>query len=360
MTSLGSEGLESTTQALHGRLRALAGMHLPVTLWAVRRRGVHERRRYQVAPVPITNEVEDRLRGVLREHLHAVGSLRPFEYVQSTDEEEATAPMVLPIADCDLGLVRSALEEALAAQHDANWDDFHRAQGYMLHARSGTDDIIGFRATKGAWGAKRRSLFGIRRAAGEYALLDESDFLHLDERLDCVSVAESVVIFDQKRFEAGLDFRDTVRQHAHRVLDEKLAPFFADGQIDILRQAIGSHLPRLRQLASLRNADHLTTDFPIRVKESCDVDRTWQIKFSETGQIIVEPDHVGDLITALCNTRLRSPLDQVLYDVVAKRPATVRAKGVQLLDNVMPERQRRSRGRNPKPASDGTDGQAVA
>lgn len=322
---------EQPTDNLSGRLRALGASHLPVTLWAVRRRGTPDHRRYQVAPVPIDPDVERRLRAVLQTYLRGVEATRAFEYVPSEDEEDNAVPMVLPIADCDLVLVRASLREALAAQHDADWDAFHQACGYVLHARAGQEDVYAYRATKGAWAAKRQKLFGIRRSAGTYELVDEPHFLHLDERLDCLGVGEEVVILDRKRFETGLDFRDTVRQHAHQVVAERLAPFLADGHADVLRDAVGRNLPRLRQLASLRHADHLTPDFPERLRRICEEHDAWRLSFTPAGRIQVDPDHVKELLSALCNTRLRSPLDDALYDVPAKRRAAPRAPSVTLV-----------------------------
>lgn len=145
-----------------------------------------------------------------------------------------------------------------------------------------------------------------------------------------------MVIFDRMRFERALDFRATIRRHAHEVLDAKVSPLLAEGDAARLRDAIGDRLSYLRRVASLKNAEHLTPEFPTQLRRVCENSRAWNVQFDEAGRIRVDPENVDELLSALGVNRLHSPVTDKLYDVEVKRESKRKQPTVALVGSPGP------------------------
>jgi hypothetical protein len=117
-----------------------------------------------------------------------------------------------------------------------------------------------------------------------------------------------------------MNFREGMKTHATEVLAEfESMNFLSD--VAPIREYVGDNLNHLRKLSSIRKSGYYKqTDYLDKLM-TVSADEKWDLKI-ENGKIVVEPETVELLLKLLNNDRLRSPINNELFDSAAKAPVT--------------------------------------
>ena len=115
-----------------------------------------------------------------------------------------------------------------------------------------------------------------------------------------------------------MNFREGMKAHGREVLSAfRELEIFEDESIEIIREFVGTNLHHLRKLSSIRKAGYYTQPDYMRKLIKVSEQEKWELKIVE-GKIVVEIETVELLLKLLNNDRLRSPINDELFDSAAK------------------------------------------
>jgi hypothetical protein len=113
-----------------------------------------------------------------------------------------------------------------------------------------------------------------------------------------------------------MNFREGMKANGEEVLAafEQLAIF--DG-IELIKEFVGTNLHHLRKLSSIRKAGYYKQPDYMKKLIAVSKKEKWELKIVK-GKIVVEEETVGLLLKLLNNDRLRSPINDELFDAAVK------------------------------------------
>lgn len=311
-----------------GLLKKLKGFDLnksAVSFWLVKRRTAYREATYSVLRVDIDEKLLSRFRGyfcdqVQGRHFHLV------EYDYSTTDGDDVL-LTLRADDTDFSKVQAAIENGFDNQRARQYSDLLNSWAYVVLFEGSNDRVFAWRKINAMTQPKkvlsRKALFFKDHRLMDIA--DEEVFL-IDPHFDFFIFEGLAFIAHKKDFESSMNFREGMKALGENFLNEfESLGFFND--IGLIREYVGDNLHHLRKLASIRKAGYYKQ--PNYMDRLIDVSAAegWNLKITE-GKIIVELETIDLLLKLLNNDRLRSPINNELFDSSAKQP--VRKDGTSL------------------------------
>ncbi|RDE87344.1 DUF4868 domain-containing protein [Aggregatibacter aphrophilus] len=145
---------------------------------------------------------------------------------------------------------------------------------------------------------------------------DDKEVFVIYPNYDFFVYKRTVFIASKKQFESSMNFREGMkRKSAEVIADFKNLETFKN--IELIEQYVGNNLHHLRKMASIlksgyyKQPDYLKKLIAVNKKEK------WDLKV-ENGQIVVEEETIDLLLKLLNNDRLRSPINDEIFDAAAK------------------------------------------
>ena len=155
--------------------------------------------------------------------------------------------------------------------------------------------------------------------------LDDKEIFVIYPSFDFFVFDGTTFIANKRQFEISMNFREGMKSNGEKMLSAFMElDLFEGGGIEILREFVGTNLHHLRKLSSIQKAGYyLQPDYIeklIRVSKK----EKWELKI-KNGKIIVELETAELLLKLLNNDRLRSPINDELFDSAAKAPVKKKA-----------------------------------
>lgn len=148
--------------------------------------------------------------------------------------------------------------------------------------------------------------------------LDDREVFVIYPNYDFFVFEGTTFIANKRQFEISMNFREGMKSNGEEVLSAftELGIFHGNG-IEVIRDFVGTNLHHLRKLSSIRKAGYyMQPDYIEKLKKVSKKER-WELKI-KGDKIIVEVETVELLLKLLNNDRLRSPINDELFDSAAK------------------------------------------
>jgi len=287
------------------------------TFWLVKRKSVRREASYEVLRVDIDAKLRKRFRGYLRQQLQH----RQFhlgEYAFSTADGDDVLLTIDPDIT-DFSKVEDAINEGFDNQRARKYSDLLNSWAYIVLFERSKERIYAWR--------KINAMTQPKKALTRKALLfknhelvdvDDEEVFLIDPHFDFFVYDGTIFIASKRGFESSMNFREGMKEHGKELLVEfENAGFLSD--VTLIRQHVGDNLHHLRKLASIHKAGYYKQ--PDYVKRLMEVNSAegWELKVMN-GKIVVELETIDLLLTLLNNDRLRSPINDELFDSAAKHP----------------------------------------
>jgi hypothetical protein len=294
-----------------------------VTFWLVKRKTAQREASYSVLRVDIDAKLQKRFRNYVKQQLQS----RDF-HLDEYDFSNADVDDVLLTLDSDttdFPKVEQAIEQGFDNQHAREYSDLLNSWAYVIHLEHGGEHVYAWRKINAMTQPKkvesRKALFFHNHRLTDVA--EEEVFL-IDPHFDFFAYEGITFIAHKREFESSMNFREGMKNLGIELLTEFEALAFLSDVVPI-REFVGNNLHHLRKLASIRKAGYYhQADYLKRLTE-VSVEEGWELRI-ENDKIIVEPETIELLLKLLNNDRLRSPINQELFDSAAKK--IVGKKGV--------------------------------
>jgi hypothetical protein len=307
----------STKEA--SRLKKLKALDLSkwvVSFWLVRRRAAHDGFAYSVLRVDIDAKLGKRFRSYAKAQVQD----RTF-HLDAYDFSNADPEDVLLTVDAD-GTDFHKIETAIDAGFDnpraKDYADLLDALAYVVVFESGGQRLFALRKINTLNNPKkvstRQALFFENHRLVD---VDDKQVFMIDPRFDFFVFDSTTFIVSKAAFETAMNFREGMKAKGKELLDafEKMN-FLSD--VKLIRTYVGENVRHLRRLAAIKNAGYYRQpDYMAKLVKVVTAE-DWNLKI-EGGRIIVEEDTIELLLKLLNNDRLRSPINDEVFDSSAKK-----------------------------------------
>jgi hypothetical protein len=305
------------------KLKALDLGKWTTTFWLVKRKAIQREASYSVVRVEIDAKLQRRFKGYLKQQLQT----RDFhlEAYEFTNADTDDVLLTLDADATDFPKVEVAIGLGFDNPRAQEYGELLNSWAYVVQFEKGKDRLYAWRKINAMTDpkkvqSKKATFFRNHRLVD---IEDEQVFL-IDPRFDFF-VYESVAFIANKReFESSMNFREGMKAHGTELLDEfNTMNFLSD--VTPIQEYVGDNLHHLRKLASIKKAGYYTQPDYLDQLMQVNQDEGWGLKIVK-GKIVVEIETMELLLKLLNNDRLRSPINEELFDSAVKKRVVRRAR----------------------------------
>ena len=274
---------------------------------------------YDVKYVPIDENLERRLKGIITNHINRSNTVEEYSYDCPEPEEDQVR--AIDYEETDFYRIFEQLGE-LNPEEDIidGVDELVKAKAYMIILRNREGiQVVGFKTLPENWKMKRnRGLISLLYRENRFEDLEEENVFSIASIVDLFYFNAVLFILSKKDFERGLNFREGMIDNANEMYQEvEQLNLFVN--MDVLTNRVGNNQRYLRKIATIRNLGHYRNPHFLQRMQQISVAKGWNITF-DNGQIVFTDDTLDDILTILQNKRLHSELTDEDFDVESAKP----------------------------------------
>lgn len=297
------------------KLKALDLSKWTASFWLVKRKFAQDGLSYSVLRVDIEPKLAKRFRGYVKAQVQD----RAF-HLDAYDFSNADPEDVLLTLDADttdFHKIEVAIDAGFDNPRAKAYADLLNALAYVVVFESNGQRLFALRKINTLNNPKK----AITRQAlffENHKLIDVEDkqVFMIDPRFDFFVFDGTTFIVSKAAFETAMNFREGMKDKGKELLDAfQTMNFLSD--VEPIRAYVGENLRHLRKLAAIKSAGYYSKpDYMAKLVKVVKAEK-WNLKI-EGGKIIVEEATMELLLKLLNNDRLRSPIDDQVFDSSAK------------------------------------------
>lgn len=309
-----------SNKAHKATLKAIKAIDLKkwgVTFWLVKRYMANHAAHYSVLRVNTDAKLQKRLKDYVVNQLQGK-DFHLAEYDFNNADGDDTLFTITADAT-DFPKVEVAINAGFDNAIAKEYQDLLNSWAYVVQLEHGNDRLYAWRKISTLTQPKkvqsRQATFFV-----EHKLVDVEDkevFL-IDPRFDFFVHGGMIFIANKKEFEVSMNFREGMKAKAAEVIKN----FNESGHfknVDLIQKHVGDNLHHLRKMASILKAGYYQQPDYIQRMIEVSKEEGWELKV-EDGQVVVEAETIDVLLKLLNNDRLRSPINNEIFDAAAKAP----------------------------------------
>lgn len=307
----------TTSHAKHLKtLKALDLAHWNATFWLVKRKAIHREASYSVLRVDIDTKLRKRFKGYLKQQLQT----RDF-HLESYEFSNADTDDVLLTLDTDatdFPKVETAIGEGFDNPIAKEYRELLNSWAYVVQFERGQDRLYAWRKINAMTDPKKvKSKKATFFQNHQLVDVEEEQVFLIDPRFDFFVFEGVTFIANKREFESSMNFREGMKAHGNELLDEFGGMSFLS-DVAPIKEYVGDNLHHLRKLASIKKAGYYQQPGYLGRLMQVSQEEDWGLKIVD-GKIVVELETMELLLKLLNNDRLRSPINNELFDSAAKK-----------------------------------------
>jgi hypothetical protein len=316
--------MTSDAQRKVKKLKSLDISKWTTTFWLVKRKAIAREATYNVLRVDIDAKLQKRFRGYLKVQLQS-REFHVSEYEYSTADGDDVL-LSMDTALTDFAKVEEAIGKGFDNARATEYAALLNSWAYIVQFESEGKSLFAWR--------KINAMTQPKKALHRKALLfrnhkltdvDDEEVFLIDPHFDFFVYEGTALIANKREFENSMNFREGMKSHGAELLSEfETLGFLSD--IAPIRLHVGDNLHHLRKLASIRKAGYYKQAGYLKRLVEVSTAEGWELKIAN-GKIVVEHETIDLLLKLLNNDRLRSPINDELFDSAAKHPVSAKKSG---------------------------------
>lgn len=183
--------------------------------------------------------------------------------------------------------------------------------------------VFAYHYIAGSWSTKNACNKRFSFNSEMVAEIDNAPEFRITSGIDLIQFGEDIFVSDISKFEISMNYTERLADKKGEAITALCASNAVSGVYkDTLTQAVGKDKFLMRQLASVHSKSFFSNDIWMRkLKKAADKaaeeGHPWKVRFDENNQLIVEEDksYIRELLTLLQNKRVKTVVDEVVYDV---------------------------------------------
>jgi hypothetical protein len=298
-------------------IKALDFGQWSVSFWLVKRKPVHREAHYSVLRVDIDPKLQKRFKGYLQQQLQSK-DFHLTEYDFNNADGDDTLFTITADAT-DFPKVEEEINAGFDNHHAKEYNELLNSWAYVVLFESGNDRLYAWRKINAMTQPKKvvtqKAIFFQNHKLVD---VDDQQVFIIDPRFDFFVYEGLILIANKREFESSMNFREGMKTNGAEVLAEFERLKFIDN-VELIREFVGDNLHHLRKLASIRKSGYYKQADYLQKMMAVSAEEGWDLKIVD-GKIVVEEETVELLLKLLNNDRLRSPINNELFDSAAKAP----------------------------------------
>lgn len=285
------------------------------SFWLIKKKQASKESAYTALRVDMDGKLQKRFKRYLKQQLQGRDfHVEPYDY-NNADGDDAL--FTIDADATDFTKVAAAIGAGFRNQRASRYEDLLRSWAYVILFEKDGRKLYAWKKISADTQPKKATAKDLAFFLNKKLVdLDDKEVFMIYPNYDFFVYDGTTFIANKRQFESSMNFREGMKANGEEVLSafEKLNIF---NGIDIIREFVGTNMHHLRKLSSIRKAGYYKQpDYMqklIRVNEK----EKWELKV-DNGKIVVEVETVELLLKLLNNDRLRSPINDELFDSAAK------------------------------------------
>ena len=301
------------------KLNALQGMNFKswsTSLWLVKRKLVGGHATYGVLRVECEKHLQTKLKKLVVDKIQGPNyRLEEYSFLNSDQDEQL---FTLDSSGTDFEMIRAEIAKGLSNDKAKTYEDLLNSWAYVIELRKDNNSVFGHRKINSMTQPKKvmtKSSFIFEQQILKD--LDEGQIFTIDTSIDFFAYDDTVFIINKREFESALNFRKGMEDNRDLVLAE-LDSIGIFKSVNPIRDAVGSNMHMLRRISSVQKSAYYKNDSFLKSLIEVSKKENWPLVVID-GKIDVTSESVDLVLTLLENGRLRSPINQELFDTQVKK-----------------------------------------
>lgn len=272
---------------------------------------------YDVLRVKTDKKLQKRFHGYIRQQLqHKDFHLTPYDFNNADGDDSL---FTIDTAVTDFVKVAEKIENGFKSPFAQSYDELLNSWAYISLFEKGDKRLFAWRKINSDIQPKKvRSKNAVFFQNHRLVDIEDKEVFLIDPTYDFFVYDGTTFIANKKQFESSMNFREGMKANGEEVLSDFTSLNIFDN-VEIIREFVGVNLHHLRKLSSIKKSGYYKQPDYIQKLIRVNKKEKWELKITN-GKIIVEKETVELLLKLLNNDRLRSPINDELFDSAAKAP----------------------------------------
>jgi hypothetical protein len=286
------------------------------TLWLVKRRLIERGASYSVIRVDTDKKLQAKLKKMVTDKTH--GTTYHLEEYAFLNADQDDRVFTIDSAETDFQRIQAEIQKGLANEKAKAFGDLLNSWAYVIEVRHDHKAVYGFRKINSLTQAKKVHSLASYIFRDQLLIdVEEEKVFTIDPHIDFFVYDGTVFITSKKGFESALNFRKGMEDNRDVVLEDlKIAGFFSD--VEPIRKIVGSNLHLLRKISAIQKSGYYKDKIFIESLVKINAAEKWGLLIKDD-KIVVTDENVELVLTLLNNSRLKSLINQEVFDVPVKK-----------------------------------------
>lgn len=287
------------------------------SMWLIKRRlDVQKTAHYSVLRVELDKKLQGKLKRTVVDRIQGVEyKLDHYDFLTADQDDRL---LTINVAETDFSTVQAEIDKGLQNKKVEHYEDLLDSWAYVVKLEHDSRAVYGVRkinkftqATK--VGAVSYFLFEDKKLVD----LEDKKIFTIDTHIDFFVFEGTMFIANKKEFESAMNFREGMERNRDSMLTE-----FADlnvfSDVEPIRKTVGANLHLLRRISAIQKSGYYKDKKFLANLIKLNHSEGWGLVVKE-GKIVVDEANVELVLTLLNNSRLRSPINQEVFDAAVKK-----------------------------------------
>jgi len=312
--------MASKDQKLITELRKQDFKPWTLNLWLVKRKLVDKEASYTVLRVDVEPKLQRKLKnGVVERVQRKDYAVEDYSF-ETADQDDRV--FTIDASETDFVAIQKEIQKGHDNEKANSFDDLLDSWAYVVTLKREEKQLYALRKINKLSKAKRvKSLSSLLFKNHMLIDLGEEQVFTIDTQVDFFEYEGRVFITNKKEFESALNFRKGMEENRDTVLSEfDTLGLFQD--TEPIRQTVGTNLHFLRRVSAIKKSGYYKDKTFISKLIQLNSSEKWGLTIKDN-KIVVTEKNVELVLTLLNNSRLKSPINDEVFDAQVKKKVSL-------------------------------------
>ena len=284
------------------------------SFWLIKKKSSKETQ-YSTLRVDMDHKLQNRFRRYLTQQLQGKEfHLAEYDY-NNADGDDAL--FTIDTDTTDFSKVLAEISKGFANPKVSSHDELLKSWAYVILFEKDGRKLYAWKKVSADTQPKKAAAKDLAFFLNKKLVdLDDKEVFMIYPRYDFFVYDGTTFIANKRQFESSMNFREGMKAKAVEVIQD----FVSTGSFvntERITKYVGDNLHHLRKMASILKAGYYKQPNYIQKMIAVSKEEGWELKV-EDGKVVVEDETIELLLKLLNNDRLRSPINNELFDSAAK------------------------------------------
>lgn len=285
------------------------------SFWLIKKHQASKESAYNALRVDMDKKLHNRFKRYLKQQLQGKDfHLSEYDY-NNADGDDAL--FTIDADATDFSKVAAEIGKGFGNKKVSSHEELLRSWAYVILLEKDSRKLFAWKKisadTQPKKAASKDLAFFLNKKLVD---LDDKDVFMIYPRYDFFVYGGTTFIANKRQFESSMNFREGMKAKSAEVIQD----FVNTGNFENTEQItkyVGENLHHLRKMASILKAGYYKQPEYIQKMIAISKEEGWALNVKD-GKVVVEEETIELLLKLLNNDRLRSPINNEIFDAAAK------------------------------------------